>query len=209
MLRTNAHDRTAGYVHRLWWYIGYSDKFLKIKDRRYNRYILYCSLTIHPVVDLPSVLALKTNNLSLEIQSTPVSIQAAKPGRLINQASGCSCIIFSLHMHKCCVCHVPSLAIICQMTLWRTRTWKIEEKDRKNRKRRWVCLIWTNERGKEREKKTYWWCEFRINKLARFSGHTNADIQANFQLHTDLSLNTFVKKNFKTESTTLKLQRKI
>ena len=35
-----------------------------------------------------------------------------------------------------------------------------------------------------------------------FSGHNNADIQANFQLHTDLSLNTFIlkkKKNFKTD----------
>ena len=51
-----------------------------------------------------------------------------------------------------------------------------------------------NERGKKRKKKTYWGCEFRINELAKFSGHNNADIQANFHLHTDLSLNTLFKK---------------
>ena len=34
------------------------------------------------------------------------------------------------------------------------------------------------------------------NELAKFSGHNNADIQANFQLHTDLSL---ITSNFKTD----------
>ena len=62
------------------------------------------------------------------------------------------------------------------------------------------CVSFKRMKGGKREKKTYWWCEFRINELAKFSGHNNADIQANFQLHTDLSLNTFIKKKKKKTS---------
>ena len=58
----------------------------------------YCSLTvkrvIHPLVDLPSVLALKTNNLSLDWVYSCLD-SGRKTGRLKkNQASCCSCINF-------------------------------------------------------------------------------------------------------------------
>ena len=41
MLGTKARDWTAGYVHSVYWYIGYNDNFSKIKDPHYNRYVPY------------------------------------------------------------------------------------------------------------------------------------------------------------------------
>ena len=50
----------------------------------------YCSLTfksaIRPLVDLPSVLALKTNNLSHAIESALVSIQVNCKNRQTNKS---------------------------------------------------------------------------------------------------------------------------
>ena len=85
--------------------------------------------------------------------------------------------------------------------------WKRREKMEKEDE----CVSFKRTKGeKKRKKKTYWWCEFRVNELAKFSGHNNADIQANFQLHTDLSLNTFIKKKkLQNWSKMLRLPRKI
>ena len=162
----------------------------------------YCSLTvkrvIHPLVDLPSALALKTNNLSLDWVYSCLD-SGRKTGRLKkNPASCCSCINFFFALSA------QVLRAMCP--LWQSSGsdivtpthMKNRRKRREKMKKEDECVSFKRTKGGKREKKTYWWCEFRINELAKFSGHNNADIQANFQLHTDLSFNTFIeKKNFK------------
>ena len=156
----------------------------------------YCSLTvkrvIHPLVDFPSVLALKTNNLSLDWVYSCLDSGRKTGGLKKIRPLAALVLIFSLHyLHKCCVpCALSGNHLA--VTLWHTRTWKIEGKGGKKWKKRMSVSHLNEWKGEKEKKKTYWWCEFRINELAKFSGHNNADIQANFQLHTDLSLNTFI-----------------
>ena len=167
---------------------------------------------IHPLVDLPSVLALKTNNLSLDWVYSCLD-SGRKTGRLKKiRPLAALVLIFSLHyLHKCCVPWKPTLwqssgSDIVIHTHMKNR-WKRREKMEKEDE----CVSFKRTKGEKREKKkTYWWCEFRVNELAKFSGHNNADIQANFQLHTDLSLNTFIKKKrLQNWSKMLRLPRKI
>ena len=151
---------------------------------------------IHPLVDLPSVLALKTNNFSLDCVYSCLD-SGRKTGRLkkIRPLAALVLIFSCIYICTSVACHENQFSgNHLAVTLWRTRTWKIEGKDGKKWKKRMSVSHLNERKGKKEKKKTYWWCEFRINELAKFSGHNNADIQANFQLHTDLSLNTFILK---------------
>ena len=116
----------------------------------------YCGLTvkrvIHPLVDLPSVLALKTNNLSLDWVYSCLD-SGRKTGRLKKiRPLAALVLIFSLHyLHKCCVpCALSGNHLA--VTLWHTRTWKIEGKGGKKWKKR-MSVSHLNEWKGEKEKK--------------------------------------------------------
>ena len=116
----------------------------------------YCSLTvkrvIHPLVDLPSVLALKTNNLSLDWVYSCLD-SGRKTGRLKKiRPLAALVLIFSLHyLHKCCVpCALTGNHLA--VTLWHTRTWKIEGKGGKKWTKR-MSVSHLNEWKGEKEKK--------------------------------------------------------
>ena len=106
----------------------------------------YCSLTvkrvIHSLVDLPSVLALKTNNLSLDWVYSCLD-SGRKTGRLKkNQASCCSFINFFFALsaqvlRAMCPLWQASGSDIVTHTHMKNRRKRRE----KNGKRGWVCLI--------------------------------------------------------------------
>ena len=117
----------------------------------------YCSLTvkrvIHPLVDLPSVLALKTNNLSLDWVYSCLD-SGRKTGRLKKiRPLAARVLIFSLHyLHKCCLpCALSGNHLA--VTLWHTRTWKIEGKGGKKMEEADECVSFKRMKGGKREKK--------------------------------------------------------
>ena len=165
----------------------------------------YCSLTvksaIRPLVDLPSVLALKTNNLSLAIESALVSIQVAKTGRLINQASCCYCINFffascAQTLRVPCTLFGNHLAVPLWYTHMNDREkkggkWKKkmsvshlnQRKGKRNRKKKDLLVMWLS------YKRT---CKIQWTQQCRHSSKLPASHRFVF--------NHFVeKKNFKTD----------
>ena len=176
----------------------------------------HCSLTvksvIHPLVDLPSVLVLKTNNLSLDWVYYCLD-SGRKTGRLKKiRPLAAPVLIFSLHyLHKCCEpCALSGNHPA--VTLWHTRTWKIEGKDGKNGKRGWVCLNECVERKGKKEKK-----KGRIGDVIFVQTNLQNSVDTTMQTSkptssfTQICLKHFNLKKKKRQnwSTMLRLQRKI
>ena len=176
----------------------------------------HCSLTvkrvIHPLVDLPSVLALKTNNLSLDWVYSCLD-SGRKTGRLKKiRPLAALVLIFSLHyLHKCCVpCALSGNHLA--VTLWHTRTWKIEGKGGKKMEKEDECVSFKRMKGGKREKKDVlvMWisykrtCKIQWTQQCRHPSQLPASHRFVFK-----HFYFFLKKKLQNWSTMLRLQRKI
>ena len=139
---------------------------------------------IHPLVDLPSVLALKTNNLSLDWVYSCLN-SGRKTGRLkkIRPLAALVLIFFfalSAQVQVLRAMKTNSLAIIWQ---WHCDVTHTHMKNRRKRREKWKKRMsvshLSEQKGKKRKKDVLgMWISYK--RTCKIQWTRNADIQANF-----------------------------